>query len=180
MIKFITSNEHKFQEVSARLAEAGIDIEWMKMAYEEIQADDTGEISLDSAKKISQLVEGPFFLEDTGLYIDSLGGFPGPYSSFVSRKIGNAGILRLVDGKARDARFVTVITYSDGRNYHQFTGVLEGEISPESRGDRGFGFDPIFIPYGMEDTLAQMDIGEKNSISHRSMALEQLISFFSV
>ena len=177
MIKFVTSNEHKFQEIGRKLTLSGISIEWVKMAYEEIQADNTSDISMDSAEKLSREIHEPFFLEDTGLYIDSLNGFPGPYSSFVSRTIGNEGILKLLKGADRVARFITVITYWDGEGFHQFTGTLEGEISLEIKGSGGFGFDPIFIPSGQAKTLSDMSLDEKNSISHRSRALERFVSF---
>lgn len=179
MIKFITSNEHKFKEISSKLSESGFKIEWVKMTYEEIQADETSEISLDSAKKLSSQISGPFFLEDTGLYIDSLNGFPGPYSSFVSKKIGNAGILKLLEGKERSARFVTVITYYETGTFRQFCGTLKGSIANEIKGTGGFGFDPIFLPEGLENTLSEMTINEKNKISHRTNALEKLVSFLS-
>lgn len=149
------------------------------MAYEEIQADETSEISLDSARKLSSEIKGTFFLEDTGLYIDALNGFPGPYSSFVSRKLGNPGILKLLEGKDRKARFVTVITLCEADRFKQFTGVLEGGIAEEAKGSGGFGFDPIFIPAGRDRTLSEMSVDDKNSISHRSKALEQLISILS-
>lgn len=149
------------------------------MTYEEIQADETSEISGDSARKLSHQIDGPFFLEDTGLYIDSLNGFPGPYSSFISKKIGNTGVLKLLDGRERSARFITVITYCEKGQFHQFTGTLEGTISLEIKGPGGFGFDPIFIPNGKSDTLSEMSMDEKNEISHRSRALEQLIAFLS-
>ena len=149
------------------------------MEYEEVQADETSEISADSARKLSSKIEGPFFLEDTGLYIDSLNGFPGPYSSFVYKKIGNRGILRLLEGNGRSAKFITVITLSVNGEFQQFTGTLEGTIALEIKGKGGFGFDPIFIPSGMDKTLAEMAIEEKNRISHRSLALGKLIPFLS-
>ena len=164
-------------EISKKLGEAGYSIEWVKMSYEEIQADETSEISLDSATKLADKISGTFFLEDTGLYIDSLQGFPGPYSSFIARKLGNNGILKLLEGKDREARFVTVITLVQDRQFHQFEGVLEGTISSEQRGTGGFGFDPIFVPLGEYKTLAEMSTEEKNRLSHRSRALELLISY---
>ncbi len=177
MILFITSNEHKFNEISEVLTIAGYSLQWERMKYEEIQADTTNEISLDSAVKLSRKIDKPFFLEDTGLYIDSLNGFPGPYSSFVASKIGNEGILKLLKDKERKARFLTVITYCSSGQCRQFEGKLEGEISEAARGTAGFGFDPVFIPDGQNRTLAEMNIQEKNDISHRSRALEKLIEF---
>ncbi len=156
--------------------EDGFSIEWVKLSYEEIQADETSEISLDSAKKLSHTISDTFFLEDTGLYIESLRGFPGPYSSFVAKKLGNNGILKLLEGKDRKARFVTVITLVENMKFHQFEGVLEGTISIDQKGTGGFGFDPIFVPNGEYRTLAEMSTEEKNRISHRSRALELLIS----
>ncbi len=157
--------------------EAGYSIEWVKMSYEEVQADDTSEISRDSAMKLASKISGTFFLEDTGLYIDSLQGFPGPYSSFVAKKLGNAGILKLLEGKDRQARFVTVITLFHNGQFHQFKGTLEGTISSGQRGTEGFGFDPIFVPVGEDRTLAEMTTYEKNRISHRSRALELLVPY---
>jgi len=178
MIEFISSNRHKFMEIKARMDECSIGITWVKMKYEEIQADTTEEISLDSAKKLSSFRGKPFFIEDTGLYITSLNGFPGPYSSYVSKKLGNSLVLRLLEDE-RSAVFLTVITYWDGRSFFQFSGKLEGEISMVERGHNGFGYDPIFIPRGKEITMAEMTIEEKNEISHRAMALNKFIEFLN-
>ncbi len=175
MIEFVSSNRHKFVEIKAMMDEYNIGISWIRMKYEEIQADTTEEISMDSARKLAGLRGKPFFLEDTGLFIASLNGFPGPYSSYVSKRIGNPGILRLLDGLDRDAVFLTVITYWDGNRYYQFSGKLEGQILKVERGDNGFGYDPIFVPLGKEVTLAEMTVEEKNEISHRSRALKKFI-----
>ncbi len=172
---FVTSNKHKFQEISRMMEKNGITVEWKRMKYEEIQADTTEEISLDSARKLSASIGEPFFLEDTGIFVDSLGGFPGPYSSYVISKIGNSGILRLLEGRGRSAYFLTVITYFDGRQYHQFSGKLTGQIAQSERGGSGFGYDPIFIPDGFSITLGEMDLESKNEISHRSKALRAFI-----
>ena len=176
MIEFISSNRHKFVEIKTRMDECNLGITWVRMKYEEIQADTTEEISLDSAKKLSSFRGKPFFLEDTGLYITSLNGFPGPYSSYVSKKLGNQLVLKLLDDE-RSAVFLTVLTYWDGRSFFQFSGKLEGKISLVERGKNGFGYDPIFIPKGKDLTLAEMTVEEKNEISHRSRALNKFIEF---
>lgn len=175
-IKFVTSNEHKFLELQETFRDSGINIEWIRRKYEEIQGDSTEEISLDSARKITHEINGRFFLEDTGLYIDALNGFPGPYSSYVAGTIGNTGILKLIQGLDRSCRFLTVITYFDGHEFFQFDGMLRGSISKEIRGKGGFGYDPIFIPDGQSITLAEMGIETKSSISHRSLAAQRFIS----
>lgn len=149
------------------------------MKYEEIQADTTEEISQDSARKLISKIGAPFFIEDTGLYIISLRGFPGPYSSYVQSTLGNQGILLLMGGKDPTAFFLTVITYFDGKRLHQFPGKLQGKISSDARGEKGFGYDPIFIPAGHKMTLAEMSIEEKNKISHRSIAVREFLRFLN-
>lgn len=144
------------------------------MKYEEVQADTTEEVSRKSCEHLIEKVEGDFFLEDTGLFIRSLKGFPGVYSSYVQSTIGNPGILRLLEGRGREAFFKTVLTaYFDG-SILQFTGILEGSIAFEERGGEGFGYDPIFVPAGNVRTLAEMDLEDKNSISHRFAAVKEL------
>lgn len=177
MTLFVTSNGHKFAEVSKLMEEAGFPIKWEKMKYEEIQGDTTSEISLYSAQKLIGKFHEDFFLEDTGLYVDSLHGFPGPYSSFVASTIGNEGILKLIEGKDRIARFQTVITYCAKGECHQFEGLLEGRIAGTVSGTEGFGFDPIFMPQGGDRTLAEMSTTEKNRISHRAIALAKLLHY---
>lgn len=179
MITFITSNEHKYLEIASSMANYGHEVKWKNMKYEEIQADTTEEVSLDSAKKLSRTIGEDFFLEDTGLYIDELSGFPGPYSSYVSSTIGNGGILKLLSEKGREARFLTIITYCSQGEFKQFEGELKGTISREPRGNGGFGFDPVFIPIGSEQTLAEMTLSEKNSVSHRSIAVRKFASYLS-
>lgn len=179
MTLFITSNEHKYEEVSNFLRKAGIEVKWKRKKYVEIQGNTTSEISMDSASRLMSEFDEDFFLEDTGLYIDSLEGFPGPYSSYVASTIGNQGILNLLKGKDRAAKFLTVITYCRKGECHQFEGSLEGEISNHISGNLGFGFDPVFIPKGIGRTLAEMSLEEKNSISHRIRALSKLVYFLT-
>ncbi len=177
MTLFVTSNEHKFREVKDFMERAGLEIQWEKAQYVEIQGNSTAEISIDSARRLSAKIKDDFFLEDTGLYIDSLNGFPGPYSSYVASTIGNEGILNLLKGKGRNARFLTVITYCVNERCHQFEGTLFGTISERISGTQGFGFDPVFVPKGHDRTLAEMTLAEKSRISHRSRALAEMIEF---
>ncbi len=157
---------------------SSIPISWKEMKYDEIQADDTRSVSLDSCIKLKGSIGEPFFLEDTGLYIDSLKGFPGPYSSYVARTIGNMGIIDLLArGLDRSASFTTVISYFDGTEIMQFEGFVRGVIAMYPSGSGGFGYDPIFMPEGSSKTLAQMSYEEKNAVSHRGKAVSQLISF---
>lgn len=172
---FITSNEGKFREASEMAKKFSIDIEWLKMEYEEPQGDDLEEIATKSAKILSREIRRPFFIEDSGLFIESLNGFPGPYSSYVFKTIGNRGVLRLMEGvENRKAYFKAVIAFYDGKEIRTFDGVVHGEISMQIRGEGGFGFDPIFL-YGRR-TFAEMG-EEKNLFSHRRKALEKFFSW---
>jgi XTP/dITP diphosphohydrolase len=177
MIRFVTSNMHKFQEVQEIMKPHNIEVKWEEMQYEEIQSDTTEAISRDSCIKLAKELDGKFFLEDTGLYIEPLNGFPGPYSSFVQKTVGNKGILRLLHNNGRNALFQTVISYWNGKDVIQFTGELKGKISYTERGNTGFGYDPIFIPDGYEKSLAEMTVTEKNTISHRSAAMMKFIKY---
>ncbi|NHW24086.1 MAG: XTP/dITP diphosphatase [Archaeoglobales archaeon] len=173
-MKFVTSNEGKFREAKAIAENFSIQIEWIKMEYEEPQGFNLEEIATKSAEKLVDKIKGPFFIEDSGLFIESLNGFPGPYSSYVFKTIGNRGILKLMEGISnRRAYFKSVIAYFDGSRITLFDGVVEGRISYEIRGNKGFGFDPIFL-YG-DRTFAEMG-EEKNNVSHRRRALEKLFS----
>ncbi|MEM1578349.1 MAG: XTP/dITP diphosphatase [Archaeoglobaceae archaeon] len=167
---FITSNEGKFREAKEIAKVYSIEIEWLKREYEEPQGSSLEEIAFKSAQILSKEIKEPFFIEDSGLFIESLNGFPGPYSSYVFKTIGNKGIIKLMEGiKNRRAYFKAVVAYFDGFGIKIFEGSVHGEIALEIRGTKGFGFDPIFL-YGKK-TFAEMG-EEKNLVSHRRKALE--------
>ena len=116
-------------------------------------------------------------MEDSGLFIDALNGFPGPYSSYVFRTLGNRGIVKLLDGmENRKAYFLSVVAYADGCEIRSFTGKVKGNISREIRGGEGFGFDPVFEVSGK--TFGEVSIKEKNEISHRKHAFESFFTWF--
>ena len=123
------------------------------------------------------LCEQPVIVEDAGLFIDSLSGFPGPYSSFVFSCIGNEGILKLLEEKKdRTAKFLSVIVYCD-KNIKEpkiFKGRTIGRISNTIHGTKGWGYDPIFIP-GNDDGKSKTysTIQNKNKISHRYKSLQK-------
>ncbi len=178
-LKFVTSNPHKFEEARAILKSYGIGIEWVKMNYPEIQADTLEEIVIHSISWLEKKIEGNFFVEDAGLFIHSLRGFPGPYSSYVYRTIGNEGILRLMEGiKDRRAVFKSTVGLSMEGGKYTFKGETKGFISNSIRG-KLWGFDPIFVPEGSEG-LTYAELGDKkNLISHRRKSLEQMALWIS-
>ncbi len=175
MIKFVTSNGHKFEEVQIIMEKYNIKISWEKMKYQEIQADTTSIISRDSCEKLSNIIKPPYFIDDTGLYIDNLNGFPGPYASYVQETIGNGGIIKLAANSK--ARFETVISLYNNDDIIQFNGILNGTISSGISNGRLFGYDPIFIPEGYDNSLAEISLEEKNKISHRGIAMEKLVNY---
>ncbi|MEM0085777.1 MAG: RdgB/HAM1 family non-canonical purine NTP pyrophosphatase, partial [Zestosphaera sp.] len=145
----------------------------------EIQSDDLTSIALYSAVQASLYLREPFFVEDAGLYIKSLKGFPGPFSSYVYKTIGVEGVLKLMSSVSdRTAFFKSVIVlYYPQQGFKVFEGVVYGSISLEARGSGGFGFDPIFVPEGHHKTFAELDLETKNSLSHRGRAFRAMVSW---
>ena len=176
-LSFVTSNEGKFREAREIASFYGVEVTWLKMKYDEFQGDSLEEIAVKSARALSKVIDGPFFIEDSGLFVEALNGFPGVYSSYVLKTIGNPGILKLMEGvENRKAYFEAVIAFFDGSEIHTFVGRVDGEIAGEMRGEKGFGYDPIFL-YG-DRTFAEMG-EEKNAVSHRRRALESFLKWLS-
>jgi XTP/dITP diphosphohydrolase len=173
---FATSNKHKFEEARFALRQFSIIPRQLPTKGVEIQSDDVREIARRAALGAFMSARRPLFVEDTGLFVTSLNGFPGPYAAFVNRTVGPASILSLMKGVVRrDAEFVSAIAFCrDPSRVRIFTGRLKGEIAETMRGNNGFGFDPIFTPAGSDRTLAEMSLEEKGAISHRSLALRAL------
>ena len=177
-MKIVTHNKNKYLEYKEKFYEYGIKLDWVNIEYMEIQSDDPMKIVYESVEYVKKIVEEPFFLEDAGLNIKSLNGFPGPYSSYVHNKIKNSGILKLMQNiEDRSAEFYAVIGYFDGNETHLFKGSVKGKIIEEEKGVNGFGYDPIFKPNNSDKTFGEMDIKEKNSFSHRSMAFNEFIEY---
>jgi XTP/dITP diphosphohydrolase len=158
---FASSNIHKFQEAKLILDDFGINLGFYKCDLEEIQSDSLQEIAKHKAIQAFQKCKKPILVEDDGLFIESLNGFPGPYSSYVFKTIGNKGILKLLK-QNRKAKFVSIISFYDYKNYESF-GI-------------GWGYDPIFIPSKSKETFAQLK--NKNKISHRFKALKKFSNWY--
>jgi len=181
LVLFATSNVHKFQEVSEILLEYDIVVERADIKGFEIQSNSLEEIATVSVKRVVSLRGEAAIVEDSGLFIESLKGFPGPYSSYVFETLGNSGVLQLMKGlDSRMACFKSVIVYlKQDSQPISFQGVALGRISEAPLGSRGFGFDPIFIPEGGDGgTFAQISVDEKNSLSHRSKATRRFAKWY--
>jgi XTP/dITP diphosphohydrolase len=178
---FVTGNRHKFEEVSEIAAKHGIKLEMRDLPCEEIQADELEEIASQSAVDACTLLGKPCFVEDAGLFVRALGGFPGPYSNYVFRKIGNDGLLKLMANvKDRRAEFRSAIGYCEPDSKPViFSGMVRGKITPRARGSHGFGFDPIFLAErGGGRTFAEMKTTKKNELSHRAQAIEKFLKWY--
>ncbi len=179
-IYFATSNKHKFAEASKILALYGIKVKHFLFMHNEIRSDNIEEIALDAVEAAYKKLKKPVFVEDAGLFIEALNGFPSTYSAWVFKKIGADGILKLMsEAKNRNAEFRACIAYANGKKTRSFLGICQGSISEEPRGKSGFGYDPIFIPKGEDKTFAE-SIELKNTLSHRYKALTTLAIYLEV
>ena len=174
---FASSNEHKFQEAERILANLGMQINLFKTTLEEIQSNDLNDIAEKKAIIAYDLIQKPVIIEDDGLFINSLNGFPGPYSSYAYDTIGNKGIMSLLENsQTRDANFVSIIAYCDNDyGVKLFESSIPGKISSVIE-KGGWGYDPIFIPNGESKTYA--NVSDKDKFSHRAAALTKFSNWF--
>jgi XTP/dITP diphosphohydrolase len=170
-IYFATSNKNKFEEASKILGGFGILVSNFQFIHSEIRSDSLEEIAREAVAVAYKKCRKPVFVEDTGLFINVLNGFPGTFSGWALKKIGVRGILKLLEGSQdRSAYFETCIAYTDGKVITSSFGRCEGTIAKEASGVSGFGYDPIFVPAGYTQTFAE-SITLKNKLSHRYKSL---------
>jgi XTP/dITP diphosphohydrolase len=185
VVFFATGNINKFNEARSILSQHGIAVGMLKLKGDEVQSDSLKEIAQKSVQNAYKRSHLPIFVEDAGLFVDALCGFPGPYAAYAYKTIHNSGILKLMEGATeRAAKFQSVIAYCDDQTPCEpicFDGEVKGEITHVERkqqGKSGFGFDPIFQPLGSEKTFAEMTIEEKNGFSHRAMAIRKFALWY--
>ena len=184
VVFFATNNINKFNEARKVLAEYNIAVAMLRVKALEIQSDNLEEIAKTSVLHSFEKCHLPIIVEDAGLFIDALDGFPGPYAAYVYRTIGNRGLLKLMENIGnRRAKFQSVIAYysSELKSPVRFKGEAKGEITKKERkGKRksGFGFDPIFKPANSNETFAEMTTAEKNKYSHRAQALRKFAEWY--
>ena len=174
---FASSNENKFQEAERILTNLGVKVNFSKTTLEEIQSNNLNDIAEKKAIYAYDLIQKPVIIEDDGLFINALDGFPGPYSSYVYDTIGNKGIMNLLENsEVRDAKFVSIIAYCDSDcDVKLFESSIPGKISSIIE-KGGWGYDPIFIPDGESKTYA--NVSDKDKFSHRSAALTKFSNWF--
>lgn len=180
-LTFVTRNQGKLKEVTKMLSPLGIFVKGVNAGYPEIQVEELDEVVDFGLNYLEDHIKRPYIIDDSGLFIPALGGFPGVFSAYVFKTIGNKGILSLLKNKkSRTVYFESVVGLmdKDGKT-NCFRGRIQGELAHETRGENGFGYDPIFIPHNSNMTFAQMSAEEKNKYSHRARALKKLIEHFS-
>ena len=180
---FATNNKHKLEEMRAIL---GDKVELLSLAeigcFDDIPetADTLEGNALIKARYIYEKYAVSCFADDTGLEVEALDGAPGVYSARYAGESNDAEanmnkLLHNLTGKSnRNAQFRTVIALIIEGEERLFEGIVRGTIAEERQGKEGFGYDPIFIPEGCNESFAQMTAAEKNSMSHRSRAAAAL------
>jgi len=185
VVFFVTGNVHKFNEARKLLAEYSVATAMLNLEAVEIQDDSLENVAKASVVDATKKSNLPVFVEDAGLFVKALNGFPGPYSSYVHRALGTKGILKVMQNeRKRDAYFLSVVAFSNPQKPLEpkcFRGKVEGKIAYKERGKQGFGFDPIFEPFGGNGkTFAEMTTQEKNKYSHRAHALRKFAKWHSL
>ncbi|MFA5747251.1 MAG: non-canonical purine NTP pyrophosphatase [Candidatus Paceibacterota bacterium] len=171
---FITGNKNKLEEVKAILG----GVEQLDIDLPEIQDLDAKNIIKAKLAEAMKHKKGELIVEDTSLYMECLNGLPGPFIKWFLKSIGNDGLARLADKLGNDkAEAKTIIGYV-GRegNIHFFEGSIKGKIIAP-KGETSFGWDPIFQPDGFDKSFAEMGKEEKNKVSMRRIALDELKGF---
>ena len=171
---FATKNRGKLLEAQKFM---GTELKNSTIEIPEIQSDSLTEIAAESAKYAYEELREPCFVEDSGLFIHDLKGFPGPYSKYVYGTIGLKGVLKIMEGREnRGAEFRSVIGYATTTEVKTFMGRVYGTIPDSPRGDQGFGYDPIFVPMKNQKTFAE-DPEYKNRVSHRYASMKAFMAY---
>jgi XTP/dITP diphosphohydrolase len=185
---FASNNEHKVKEIKNILGNSFTLLSLSDLNIKEDIPEEEPFLegnALAKARYIHNATGINVFADDTGLETDALNGLPGVHSARFAgeNKDSSANIekLLLLLGKTenRKARFRTVIALIFEKKEYLFEGIVNGNIISEKRGNEGFGYDPVFVPEGKNLTFAEMDLDEKNTISHRARALEKLREFLN-
>jgi len=178
-IFFVTSNDHKFEEVKEILKDI-CDLKRINIPFLEIQAKNFESVVIHKLSQAIALYPNKnIIVEDSGIIIDAISknrAFPGPYAKDMYESLGLERILKMLENEEnRNAKMVAYVGYYDSeiKNIRIFSGEVKGRISNDIKGERGFGYDPIFIPDGYEKTFAE-DYELKKKLSHRYKAFRKL------
>ncbi len=168
---FVTGNKGKFDEAKSIIS----DLEQLDLDLIEIQSVDSKEVITHKLHEAKAKTSGSFVVEDNSLSLEALNGLPGPLIKWFLKKIGNEGLVKIVEDFGNNKAEATVVIgyLSEQGEISFFEGSIQGTIvSP--RGDNGFGWDPIFLPDGETKTFGEMVTEEKNKMSMRKIAFQKL------
>lgn len=183
---FATNNQHKLDEVRQLLGNQFEVVSLNDVGCDEDLKEEQTTLegnSFQKAKYIYDQFNINCFADDTGLEVEALNGEPGVYSARYAGAQRNSDdnidlLLNNLEGVSnRKARFRTVVTLILNNKTHQFEGIVSGKILSQRKGDKGFGYDPVFLPDGISKSMAELSAEEKNTISHRGEAIRKLIDF---
>jgi XTP/dITP diphosphohydrolase len=176
VVTFVSRNPGKVPEVRTALGAYGISVRWKRKTFTEPQAEQLEDVVRQKLRSVHGL-RGWVLVEDSGLFIPSLNGFPGVYSSHFLDIWGFGPMLELLERRPRKAFFRAVAGLRYGAQQWTFTGEVHGSIARRPAGRHGFGYDPIFIPEGWTRTFGQVPPREKDAISHRARAMAKVGTF---
>lgn len=186
-ICFATNNAHKLEEVQSILGDR-FEVQSLNDVGFEGELPETHETleenSLEKAEYLFNQLKIPVFSDDSGLEVNALDGRPGVHTAYYAGDrdaVKNMGkVLSELDGiSERSAQFRAVVTYIDESGAHQFEGIIKGQVALEKTGEDGFGYDPIFMPEGYDQTFAELSAEVKNTMSHRKRSVEKLAQFLN-
>ena len=185
---FATNNRNKIEEVQ-HLLKGRVQLLSLQDIKCKEELAETGTTLEANARQKAKYIHEKFnlncFADDTGLEVEALGGKPGVLSARYSgeEKSADKNIQRVLvemrEFQNRSAYFKTIIILIINNLEYLFEGKIHGNISTDLKGNKGFGYDPIFVPYGLDKTFAEMTIEEKNKISHRAIAVKKLADFLN-
>ena len=175
ILKVITSNPGKVREYREVFSKLDIEVDHQKIPYDEIQTTDLREVVRKGMDHLRSIGLCDFIIDDSGIFIDALNGFPGVFSAYALKSIENEGILKLMENVTeREANFQCCIGCNIKGNDVIVLGRCDGVILMRSKGKEGFGFDPIFSHDGKR-SFAEISMEEKNGVSHRGNAVRLLM-----
>ena len=177
-ITYVTGNRYKIMCARSILEPLGFEVDNIKMETTEIQANNVEDVAMYSAKEASDKLKCDVLKNDTGLYVEALGGFPGPYTHYVDEKLGEDGLLKLLKGvDNRNACFIEAFAYCEyGKDPVVFKSITKGRIATEKSGIYGWSWDFIFIPDGYDKTMGNYPDEERCYIWNTD-AYAELVKF---
>ncbi len=174
-LTFATSHKGKVEEAQKML---NIPLDIADIVVDEVQSMNLEYVAKRKVEEVFKILKRPVIIDDVGLNIEAWNNYPGPLVKFLQKIVGNEKILELLKNeKNRNVRVQSAGAYHDGKEAHVFIGEVKGTIATEQKGTDGYGFDPIIIPEGQNQTYAEMGLEGKNKVSHRRKAFDLLKAF---